>query len=78
MRTPEQILNNSTSAWEVDDRGIVMTLAEGQYEVRIEPLLFGAAHLAVYRRSSVNDEYDLIGEKMPITLGTPAQNGWTK
>lgn len=76
MKTPEQVLENPLSGWEIDIPGIVMTLLDGQYEVRIEPLLFGGAYLAVYRHSAVTDELDLIGEKMPITLGTPAQRGF--
>lgn len=66
--------NEGTPAWRYDEYGLVIAVRD--IEVRIEPLLFGGAYLAVYEMTG--GEPTLVGEKMPITLGTPAQNGYIK
>ena len=77
MKTVYEVLesaseNEDASAWREDEYGIVMYV-QG-FEIRIEPLLFGGAYLAVYEIGDWGDT-DLVGEKLPITLGTPARNG---
>ena len=79
MKTVHEILNSapkdeSTPAWREDEYGLVMAVRD--IEVRIEPLLFGGAYIAVY--TMIDGEPTLVGEKMPITLGSPAQNGYVK
>lgn len=73
MKTPYEVLETSGSQWEQDEYGIRMQV--NGVEVRIEPLLFGGAYLAVYQLAS--GEPILVGEKMPITLGTPGQRRGT-
>lgn len=71
MKTVEEVLDNVKSGWVSDETGVCMGL-QGEFgliEIRIEPLLYGGYYLAVYQGG------DLVGDKLPITLGTPAQNG---
>lgn len=76
MKTVDEVLQSERAGWKEDEYGIAIQLDGEDIQVRIEPLLFGAAYLAVYRRNQSESEWDLVGEKMPITLGTPKQNGW--
>lgn len=80
MMTVAEVLESGRPGWQATEEGlIVMDL--GEYQVVIEPLLFGASYLAVYKIPMLDDGEvwfpdmggELVGEKMPITLGTPAQ-----
>lgn len=68
MRKPEEILNKRGTKWKQDEYGIVLRPSD-TIEVRLEPIFEsqGAYYLAVYRQT------ELVGEKMPISLGTPGQ-----
>lgn len=68
MKTIAEIV--SGGHWGYDEYGFVMRF-DG-YELRIEPLLFGAWMLAVYEDRGGNME--LIGEKFPVTVDTPYRN----
>ena len=69
MKTIDEVLATQNAHWKEDEHGLYLHWGS-VIEIRIEPLLWGAAYLAVYI------EGELIGEKLPITLGTPAQNGY--
>jgi hypothetical protein len=64
----EAVMNNSKQGWHINDHGALCLRVDG-LEIMIEPLLFGGCQLAVY-----NDDY-LIADKLPMTIGTPSQNG---
>lgn len=70
MKLAKEIFNEapedeSISAWREDEYGAVMRF--GNYEVRLEPLLFGGVYLAVYEFDD-NDEPCLIGQKLPVEM----------
>lgn len=70
MKTIEELLaSDAQNGWKRDEHGYYMRFNE-DIEVRIEPLLFGAAYVAVYDLAYGS----LIGEKFPITIDTPARN----
>ena len=64
----EAVANDSKQGWHIDDHGALCLRVDG-IDIMVEPLLFGGCCLAVYQ-----DDY-LIADKLPMTLGTPAQNG---
>lgn len=75
MKTVAEVIegapdNEKVPAWREDEYGIVMYVKG--IEVRVEPFLWGGAHLAVYEM--IDGEPALVGEKLPVTLGTPGQN----
>lgn len=83
MKTAFEVVADPTSGWEIDEEYGLITMDLGEHFVQIEPLLYGASSLAVYRKPDPDAWLpdiggELVGEKMPITLGTPAQRGALK
>lgn len=83
MKTAPAIVMDPKSGWQFDAETGLITMDLGEHFVQIEPLLYGASYLAVYRKPD-HDAWspdmggELVGEKMPITIGTPAQRGELK
>lgn len=70
MKRPLEALTDG--GWVQDEGGWVLR-PTASIEVRLEPLLFGGWYLAVYQENQFDaNEYDLVGEKVPVSLGTPA------
>lgn len=61
----EAPMDETVSAWRLDEYGVVMRV--GNYEVRLEPLLFGGVLLAVYEFDSYGNP-NLVGQKLPVEI----------
>lgn len=83
MKTAFAVVMDPKSGWELDEATGLITMDLGDHFVQIEPLLYGASYLAVYRKADPDPWLpdqggELVGHKMPITIGTPAQRGELK